>query len=70
MNTPLAIIIGAGLIAAAMVISTPHYTLIPIVGTANATSWKVNNLTGDVYICATPSGDQTQAGCSSKLTQF
>ena len=44
--------------------------VIAITNSSNATAWKINRLTGDVFICATPSGENTQAACSARLTQF
>ncbi len=70
LTTPMAIIIGAGLLAIAIFLAAPRYELFPIGNSTNPAAWKVNKLTGDVSLCATASGQNTEAGCSVKLKQF
>lgn len=71
LTTPLAIVIGAALIALAISSSAPtRYELFPIANSTNPAAWKLNKATGDVSLCATASGQNTEAGCSVKLKQF
>lgn len=70
MNTPIALVIGFGLLAAAIFLASPHYQMYPITSSTNPAAWRVNQLTGDVSLCASAAGEGTEAGCTAKLKQF
>lgn len=70
MNLPIAIIVSSVLIAASLYCTTPRYELIPVPTSANAAAWKIDRLNGDIYLCATAAGKDTESGCSAKLKQF
>ncbi len=70
LSTPIAIIIGSGLIAASLFLAAPRYEIYPIGNSNNPAAWKINKLTGDVSLCATATSADTQAGCSVKLKQY
>jgi len=69
-STAIAIIVGSGIVATAIFLSAPHYTLYPIANSTNPASWKINLQTGDISLCATAAGEGTEAGCSAHLKQF
>jgi hypothetical protein len=70
MNNNIALIISGFLIAMGIYCSSPRYELVTISNSSNPAAWKFDRFNGDVFLCATPSGKDSEAGCSAKLKQF
>ena len=70
MNQPIAIVISGFLIAAGIYCSTPRYEIITVPSSTNPAVWKLDRMNGDVSLCATSSGKDTESGCSAKMKQF
>ena len=68
-NISIAIIVSGLFIAIGINYASPRYEILPI-ATSNPAVWKLDKFSGDVYLCATANGKDTESGCSKKLKQF
>ena len=69
-NLPISIIISGFIIALGSYLTAPRYELLPIASSTNPAVWKIDRVNGNVSLCATASGKDTEAGCTAKLKQF
>ncbi len=54
-------LIGAGVIAVALLLAVPRYQI--VVGESQAIAWRVNMRTGELAVCTSP--DLPAAGCKA-----
>ena len=70
LSLPTSIIISGFIIAFSLYLTAPRYELLPIPSSTNPAVWKIDRVNGNVSLCATASGKDTEAGCTAKLKQF
>jgi len=67
---PVAVVMGGFFIALGLYLAAPRYSVVPISTSTNPAVWKLDLLNGNVFLCATGTGKDTQAGCTQKFKQF
>ncbi len=70
MNNATAIALAGLFIAIALYCGGPRYQLISVNNTTNPAVWKLDTHNGDLTLCATAAGKDTESGCSAKMKQF
>lgn len=70
MNQPLAIALAGLLVALGIYCASPRYQILVVPTSSNPAVWKLDTRNGDVFLCATASGKDTESGCSTKMKQF